>query len=193
MKIEKVKISQVKNNPNNPRVIKNDDFRKLVKSIKEAPWMLQLRSIIVNDDNVVLGGNQRLRACKEAGLKEIYIIRASSLTEEQQREFTIKDNSSYGEWDWDMLANEFETDELSDWGLRLPKIYFDDDEDPVIDQDNFAKTMDTYINAKVKQITLFFNSDDYEKAIDNLEIIRQKENLTDNTQVFNFLIEKYGL
>lgn len=193
MKIEKVKISQVKNNPNNPRVIKNDDFKKLVKSIKEAPWMLQLRSIIVNDDNVVLGGNQRLRACKEAGLKEIYIIRASSLTEEQQREFTIKDNSSYGEWDWDMLANEFETDELSDWGLRLPKIYFDDDEDPVIDQDNFAKTMDTYINAKVKQITLFFNSDDYEKAIDNLEIIRQKENLTDNTQVFNFLIEKYGL
>ena len=193
MKTEKVKISQVKNNPNNPRVIKNDDFRKLVKSIKEAPWMLQLRSIIVNDDNVVLGGNQRLRACKEAGLKEIYIIRASSLTEEQQREFTIKDNSSYGEWDWDMLANEFETDELSDWGLRLPKIYFDDDDDPVIDQDNFAKTMDTYINAKVKQITLFFNSDDYEKAIDNLEIIRQKENLTDNTQVFNFLIEKYGL
>ena len=193
MKIEKVKISQVKNNPNNPRVIKNDDFRKLVKSIKEAPWMLQLRSIIVNDDNVVLGGNQRLRACREAGLKEIYIIRASSLTEEQQREFTIKDNSSYGEWDWDMLANEFETDELSDWGLRLPKIYFDDDDDPVIDQDNFAKAMDTYINAKVKQITLFFNSDDYEKAIDNLEIIRQKENLTDNTQVFNFLIEKYGL
>jgi hypothetical protein len=193
MKIEKVKISEVKNNPNNPRVIKNDDFKKLVKSIKEAPWMLELRSIIVNDDNVVLGGNQRLRACKEAGLKEIYIIRASSLTEEQQREFTIKDNSSYGEWDWDMLANKFETDELSDWGLRLPKIYFDDDEDPVIDKDSFAKTMDTYINAKVKQITLFFNSDDYEKAIDNLEIIRQKENLTDNTQVFNFLIEKYGL
>ena len=134
-----------------------------------------------------------MRACKEAGLKEIYIIRASSLTEEQQREFTIKDNSSYGEWDWDILANQFETDELSDWGLRLPKIYFDDDDDPVIDEDNFAKTMDTYINAKVKQITLFFNSDDYEKAIDNLEIIRQKENLTDNTQVFNFLIEKYGL
>ena len=129
MKIEKVKISEVKNNPNNPRVIKNDDFRKLVQSIKDAPWMLELRSIVVNDDNVVLGGNQRLRACKEAGLKEIYTIRASSLTEEQQREFTIKDNSSYGEWDWDMLANEFETDELSDWGLRLPKIYFDDDDD----------------------------------------------------------------
>ena len=120
MQIEKVKISQVKNNPNNPRVIKNDDFRKLVKSIKEAPWMLQLRSIIVNDDNIVLGGNQRLRACKEAGLKEVYIIKASSLTEEQQREFIVKDNLSSGEWDWDALANEFDIEDLENWGLDLP-------------------------------------------------------------------------
>ena len=120
MQIEKVKISQVKNNPNNPRVIKNNDFNKLVKSIKESPWMLQLRSIIVNDDNIVLGGNQRLRACKEAGLKEVYIIKASSLTEEQQREFIVKDNLSSGEWDWDALANEFEIEDLEDWGLDLP-------------------------------------------------------------------------
>ena len=120
MQIEKVKISQVKNNPNNPRVIKNDDFRKLVKSIQEAPWMLQLRSIIVNDDNIVLGGNQRLRACKEAGLKEVYIIKASSLTEEQQREFIVKDNLSSGQWDWDALANEFEIEDLENWGLDLP-------------------------------------------------------------------------
>ncbi len=128
MQIEKVKISQVKNNPNNPRVIKNDDFRKLVKSIKEAPWMLQLRSIIVNDDNIVLGGNQRLRACKEAGLKEVYIIKASSLTEEQQREFIVKDNISSGEWDWDALANEFEMQNLNDWGLKLPVQIEDSDE-----------------------------------------------------------------
>ena len=128
MQIEKVKISQVKNNPNNPRVIKNDDFRKLVKSIKESPWMLQLRSIIVNDDNIVLGGNQRLRACKEAGLKEVYIIKASSLTEEQQREFIVKDNISSGEWDWDALANEFEMQNLNDWGLKLPVQIEDSDE-----------------------------------------------------------------
>jgi len=120
MQIEKVKISQVKNNPNNPRVIKDFQFKKLVKSIKESPWMLQLRSIIVNDDNIVLGGNQRLRACKEAGLKEVYIIKASSLTEEQQREFIVKDNLSSGEWDWDALANEFDMQSLNDWGLKLP-------------------------------------------------------------------------
>jgi len=120
MQIEKVKISQVKNNPNNPRVIKDFQFKKLVKSIKESPWMLELRSIIVNDDNIVLGGNQRLRACKEAGLKEVYIIKASSLTEEQQREFIVKDNLSSGEWDWDALANEFEIEDLENWGLDLP-------------------------------------------------------------------------
>lgn len=118
MQIEKVKISKVKNNPNNPRVIKDFQFKKLVKSIKESPWMLQLRSIIVNDDNIVLGGNQRLRACKEAGLKEVYIIKASSLTEEQQREFIVKDNISSGEWDWDILANEWDSTDLDNWGLN---------------------------------------------------------------------------
>jgi len=128
MQIEKVKISQVKNNPNNPRVIKDFQFKKLVKSIKESPWMLQLRSIIVNDDNIVLGGNQRLRACKEAGLKEVYIIKASSLSEEQQREFIVKDNISSGEWDWDALANEFEMQNLNDWGLKLPVQIEDSDE-----------------------------------------------------------------
>jgi hypothetical protein len=76
----------------------------------------------------VLGGNQRLRACKEAGLKEVYIIKASSLTEEQQREFIVKDNLSSGEWDWDALANEFEMDQLSDWGLKLPIQIEDSDE-----------------------------------------------------------------
>jgi len=120
MKIEKVKISEVKNNPNNPRVIKNDDYKKLVRSIKEAPWMLQLRSIVVNDDNIVLGGNQRLRACREAGLKEVYIIKASSLSEKQQREFIIKDNLSSGEWDWDALANEFDAEDLNRYGLNVP-------------------------------------------------------------------------
>ena len=128
MQIEKVKISQVKNNPNNPRVIKDFQFKKLVKSIKESPWMLQLRSIIVNDDNIVLGGNQRLRACKEAGLKEVYIIKASSLTEEQQREFIVKDNLNSGEWDWDALANEFEIEDLENWGLDLPVQIEDSDE-----------------------------------------------------------------
>jgi hypothetical protein len=120
MKAEKVKISQVKTNPNNPRLIKDHKFKKLVKSIKEFPEMLEIRPIVVDKDNIVLGGNMRLRACQEAGLKEVYILKASQLTEKQQREFIIKDNVGFGEWDWDDLANEWDAEELEDWGLDLP-------------------------------------------------------------------------
>ncbi len=120
MKTEKVKITQVKTNPNNPRLIKDDKFKKLVRSIKEFPEMLEIRPIVVDKDNIVLGGNMRLRACKEAGLKEVHIIQADQLTEKQQREFIIKDNVGFGEWDWDDLANEWDVDELEDWGLDLP-------------------------------------------------------------------------
>jgi hypothetical protein len=121
MNINKVKITEVKPNPNNPRSIKDDKFKKLVKSIKEFPQMLELRPIVVNDDMVVLGGNMRLKACKEAGLKEVPIIIADNLTEEQQREFLIKDNVSGGEWDWQMLANDWDTQELEKWGLDVPE------------------------------------------------------------------------
>ena len=122
--IQTVSINSIKSNPDNPRVIRDDKFKKLIKSIQEFPQMLSLRPIVVNDDMIVLGGNMRLKACKEAGLKEVPIIKASDLSEEQQREFIIKDNVGFGEWDWDMLANEWDEELLKDWGLDLPK--FDD-------------------------------------------------------------------
>ena len=117
--MEIVKISKIKPNENNPRLIKDDKFKKLVKSIKTFPEMLELRPIVVNDDMVVLGGNMRLKACKEAGLKEVPIIKAENLTEEQQREFIIKDNVGFGEWEWDLLANEWDNDLLVEWGLDV--------------------------------------------------------------------------
>jgi DNA modification methylase len=120
MQSRKVKISEVKSNPNNPRQIKDDKFAKLVKSIKDFPEMLDIRPIVVNADMVVLGGNMRFKACKEAGLKEVPIIVAENLTDEQQKEFIIKDNVSGGEWDWDMLANEWEVEQLDAWGLDIP-------------------------------------------------------------------------
>jgi len=113
------KISAIKRNPNNPRILKDDKFAKLTQSIKDFPQMLDIRPIVVNDDMVVLGGNMRLKACKEAGLKEVPVIKVSDLTEDQQREFIIKDNVGFGEWDWDLLANEWDTDLLDDWGLEL--------------------------------------------------------------------------
>jgi len=120
MEITIVPISKIKMNPNNPRVIRDDKFKKLVKSIQELPKMLEIRPIVVNDDMITLGGNMRLKACKEAGLKEVPIIKASDLTEEEQRQFIIKDNVGYGEWDWDMLANEWDEAELNEWGLDVP-------------------------------------------------------------------------
>ena len=134
MKAEIVSINKVRSNPNNPRIIKDDKFQKLVKSIQEFPQMLEIRPIVVNEDMIVLGGNMRLKACLEAGLKEIPIIKASNLTEEQQKEFIIKDNVGFGEWEWDVLANEWDVDKLTEWGLDIP------DYEPKIleaEEDNF--------------------------------------------------------
>mgnify|MGYP000871545954 CR=1 FL=1 len=121
---EIVNIKEVKNNPNNPRLIKDDKFKKLVQSIKDFPEMLNIRPIVVNEDMVILGGNMRYKACLEAGLKEVPVIKVDSLSAEKQREFIIKDNLSGGEWDWDMLANEWESEELEEWGLDVPEFAF---------------------------------------------------------------------
>jgi DNA modification methylase len=120
MQVTKVKINSIKTNPKNPRLIKDDKFKKLVNSIKEFPQMLELRPIVVDENNIILGGNMRHKACIEAGLKEVYIVQAKDLTELQKDEFIVKDNVGFGEWDWDILANEWDTEKLQDWGLDLP-------------------------------------------------------------------------
>lgn len=120
MKIEKVKLSEIKPNPKNPRLIKDEKFKKLVKSIKEFPQMLELRPIVVDENNIILGGNMRFKALKEAGYTEVSIVKANDLTDEQKDEFIVKDNVGFGEWDWDSLANEWDVEKLEDWGLDLP-------------------------------------------------------------------------
>ena len=118
--VQVIDINKIQGNRENPRVIKDDKFKKLVRSIQEFPEMLNLRPIVVNQDMVILGGNMRHKAAKDAGLKEIPIIIAENLDEAKEREFIIKDNVGFGEWDWDALANLWEPDELYDWGLDLP-------------------------------------------------------------------------
>ena len=119
-----VKISQIKANPKNPRTIRDDKFLKLVKSIQDFPQMLEKRPLVCFTDTdgkyVVLGGNMRLKASKEVGLKELPIILADDWTEEQKVEFLIKDNVGFGEWDWDQLTSEWDTDKLDQWGLDVP-------------------------------------------------------------------------
>jgi len=137
MNITTTKLTDIKSNPNNPRIIKDDKFKKLVASIKEFPQMLSLRPIVVNDDMIVLGGNMRLKACKEAGLKEVPIIKASDLNEEQQKAFIIKDNVGYGEWDWDMLANEWDAEQLVEWGLDVPVFDIEEIIELSAEEDNY--------------------------------------------------------
>lgn len=130
--IKKVNIKEIKENPNNPRYVVDSKFKKLVKSIKEFPEMLEKRPIVVDENMIVLGGNMRLKACKSAGLFEVYIHQAMGWTEEQKQEFIIKDNVGFGDWDWDILANEWDTKKLNEWGLDLPEfdeIQLDAEED----------------------------------------------------------------
>lgn len=114
-----MKINQLQPNENNPRLIKGEKFKKLVQSIKDFPEMLELRPIVIDEDNVILGGNMRYRACVEAGLKEVPVKIAKGLTEEQKQEFIVKDNVGFGEWDWDILGNDWDTVKLGEWGLDV--------------------------------------------------------------------------
>jgi len=114
------KLTDIKPNPDNPRVIRDENFQKLVNSIKEFPEMLDLRPIVVNKDMVILGGNMRFRACQEAGYNEVPVVIADNITKEQEREFIIKDNVSGGDWDWEILANEWDAELMNEWGLDVP-------------------------------------------------------------------------
>lgn len=149
MNIEWVKTTDIHANENNPRILKDDKFKKLVQSIKDFPEMLEIRPIVVNNEMMVLGGNMRLKAIQEIGLKEIPIIKAENLTEEQEREFLIKDNVGFGEWNWDDLANDFDQQDLEDWGLELPKVIDEVDEEPTID---------------TQKITLEYTPDEYNQV-----------------------------
>jgi ParB-like chromosome segregation protein Spo0J len=156
MNIEWVKTTDIHANENNPRILKDDKFKKLVQSIKDFPEMLEIRPIVVNNEMMVLGGNMRLKAIQEIGLKEIPIIKAENLTEEQEREFLIKDNVGFGEWDWDALANDWNPEELNQWGLDVPLMLDEVEPDDL--------TEDAKNNPPIIKITL-----------DNVEQLQQAE------------------
>lgn len=117
---KQIKSYKIQGNPNNPRIIKNDKYRKLVQSIKDFPEMLKLRPIVVDENMMILGGNMRWKASRDAGLKDVWIDIAEGLTDEKKEEFIVKDNVNFGEWDWDMVANQWETGKLKEWGVDLP-------------------------------------------------------------------------
>jgi len=162
--VNKVKINQIKSNPNNPRFIKDDKFYKLVKSLEEDPDFCNVRPVVVNKDMIVLGGNMRLKAAKELGWKEIP-CEIVDWSEEKQRAFTIKDNVGYGEWDWDMLANEWDAEQLNEWGLDVPKFT-----EPV-DYSNKNEEIDIDSLDNEMIIKLKYTEEDYNLVKDQLSKI----------------------
>jgi len=177
--MEVIAINKVKLNPNNPRLIKDDKFKKLCQSLKDFPEMLELRPIVVNKDMIILGGNMRYKAAKEIGLKEIPVTIAD-LTPEQEREFLIKDNTSGGEWDWEILSNEWNSEELEVWGLDVPNWAAGMEENNMQDEDvdieeefNAIGTMD----GKQRVVFMFDGPEEAESYLNSLKVDFKKMNM----------------
>ena len=186
MKSVKVKIKEVKENPLNPRTIKDHKFKQLVKSIKDFPEMIEYRPIIVDENMVILGGNMRYKAMLSAGLKEVYIEQYIHLNEAEKKEFIIKDNANYGQWDWDMLANNYDESVLEDYGLNVwvPSLDIETEDNPFStmlegDEDNDAEehgfTDDTSEKEKKKVIQIEFEPEDYPVAHELLSFCKNNK------------------
>lgn len=170
--VKNVPIGKVKANPNNPRFIRDEKFTKLCNSLREFPDMAKLRPIIVNAEMVVLGGNMRLRAMQEIGWKEVPIIVADNLTPEQQAEFIIKDNVGFGEWNWEMLANQWDAELLTDWGLDIP--HFEPELDYSILDDDLNGQLDDMANGVKKAIQIEFEAEHYDEAFALVKFWREQ-------------------
>lgn len=153
--IEAYNINEIHPNEANPRTIRDSKFKQLVKSIREFPDMTMVRPLIINQDNMILGGTMRYLAMKELGFETIPCQKVD-WDEAKQQEFIIKDNLNFGDWDWDALANDFNSDDLEDWGLELPKVIEEVDEEPTID---------------TQKITLEYTPDEYNQVKKSLQKI----------------------
>lgn len=160
-----MKLKDIKPNPNNPRVLRDDKFQKLKQSITEFPKMLSLRPMVIDENNVVLGGNMRLRALQELGFTDVedaWVKRSSDLTEDEKKRFIIADNVAFGEWDWDTLANDWDVVDLEAWGLEIP--FYDEE----------VKEEQSKKEEEFKTLELNFNAFDYKNVVARLKQIDNK-------------------
>lgn len=172
MKIYVEKIDSLVANPDNPRVIAEDKFKMLVQSVKEFPEMLKMRPIVVDEDNVVLGGNMRLEACRAAGMTEVYVYKATGLSEDQKKEFVVKDNVPYGSWNWDALANEWTDLPLNDWGLDVWQPEVKTDYSILDEYEDVEQTLSDMEESIMKSFLIAFTQEDYEEAVRMMKVFR---------------------
>ena len=174
----KVSINQIKVNPKNPRILKDEKFFKLKKSLEDFPEMLEKRPLVVFTDKdgkfVVLGGNMRLKVANELGFKELPIILADDWTEEQKAQFLIKDNVSYGDWDWDLLANEWDVELLNDWGIDIPNFNVDEIDYSALDDVEIDDEIDNLTANVKKAIMIEFDALEYDEAFAIIKYMREQ-------------------
>jgi hypothetical protein len=192
MNVQRVALNALRPNPNNPRVIHDDKLQKLVESVRAFPEMLELRPLVVTSEYVVLGGNQRLKACELAGLTEVPIVVADTLTPEQQREFIIKDNVAFGEWNWDTLTTHWDTLALQEWGLSDVALFAHHDSVPErdIDLSSMSQSAESYLNNSIRQIVLHYDKDTHANVLSRLSEIGASYNIeNDNSATVLALLE----
>lgn len=181
--MKKVDVKDLVPNDKNPRLIKEHKFKKLVESIKEFPEMLELRPIVVDDANVILGGNMRFRAAQEAGIKKVPVIVATDMSEEQRKQFIIKDNQSYGEWDWDLLADEWEQGDLISWGFEsynfgAPTDFLDIDDETEPSEAPPAPEKPKITDDGYVRYEIVLLEQDKQKVVETLAEVRKEHDVT---------------
>ena len=191
---KQIDIKDIKENKENPRFIKDKQFDKLVNSIKNFPEMLEKRPLVLDENNIVLGGNMRLKAIKNAGVKKVWVDIAKDWTEDQKKEFIIKDNIGYGNWDWDILANEWDVEELEDWGLDLDGFNIDEndfDEDFSLDEkekDNLQKVNFTLADEQINFIRQMISDI---KKTEEFKYIETFGNSNDNGNALYLIVNQW--
>tara|TARA_R100000935_G_scaffold28627_2_gene48993 strand:- start:3929 stop:4513 length:585 start_codon:yes stop_codon:yes gene_type:complete len=191
LKIQKVKIEKVFENSTNPRTISKDKFDNLVESIKTFPEMLQLRPIVVNKEMAILGGNMRYKACRKLNHKEVFIIKIDDLTDEQIQEFIIKDNVGFGQWDWDLLANSWDTQKLQDWGMDVWKGAQEEEMFEFNDVENEDETKPKASDDNYSNFELVMVHKDKVFVLDILNTVKTKLNLKTIADALIVLAKNY--
>jgi ParB-like chromosome segregation protein Spo0J len=173
----KIDIKQIKPNPKNPRVIKDANFDKLKRSIQEFPEMLEKRPLVCYTDTdgklVVLGGNMRLKAAKDLGIQELPVILADDWTAEQKAEFLVKDNVGFGEWNWEELQSEWDTEQLEQWGVDVPEFAAEVDYS-ILDDEDVKQQLNDMTNGVKKAIQIEFEAEHYEEAYELVKFWREQ-------------------
>jgi hypothetical protein len=186
-----INLEKLKPNPANPRSITNKQFEKLKKSILEFEDMLQISPVVVDENWVIIGGNMRYKALKDLDIKETPYVKIDGLTEEQKKEFVIKDNVNFGDWDWNVLLNDFPQPKLLDLGLFIPEHLIDNNDERKEDKNTLKEQFDTWLNSDERTVKMFLSNSQWEEVKDQLDTLVETLEVDGYSDVLVVLLDKY--